>query len=479
MKGAPSSRAFGHLDINERTEIWKKNTVPLVYDWLSSRKFAWPHAAIQFGEELKKDQARLTNRQNGAGLNYTRRSIYLAERTTPRGPEPNTLLQCHARLTLENTCKSEDVAKPWLDDVPSNASKDGISTQDFGLRKRIVHPGEVNKIRCLMPGVVVTHTDSPELYVWDFGRQKSCEIDHPKNKPNTPDCTLVGHTKSAEYAISVACQTTEPDGKADAWVASGGSDCSILVWRLDDYSSHGNMIQAYASMKPALLGGDGTTGHTETVEDVSFCGKDRNLLASAGRDSNLLLWDVRNQDGPTGAVCGAHTGDINSVDFGGVSANLIVTGGSDKHIRVWDNRKLVDSSGKGCPTGDYAEHTEQVNTVMWNAYVPNVFASSSEDGQVLIWDTSATTPPGSATVNCCPQLLFRHVGHNMEREKATVMDFQWLPDESDPWCIASISELIGGEDNGSTLQIWRMSTLLSAPRDQVASQLRTYGGVQT
>lgn len=480
MKGGPGLRAYGHLDSAARAEIWKTSTVPLLYDWLSSRKFSWPHAALQFGEEVKRDQTRVSHRQNG-GLNCTTRSMYLAERTGD-GSEPNTLLQCSARITIENTCKSEEVAKPWLDECASNARNDGISTPEFSLRKRLVHPGEVNKIRSLMPGVVVTHTDSPELFVWDFGRQPHRNMDDRKDKPNTPDCTLVGHTKSAEYAISVASPSTEPesaDDVRDAWVASGGTDCSILVWRLADYSSHGKSIQAFATMKPALQRGDGTTGHTETVEDVSFCGKDRNLIASVGRDSNLLLWDVRKNDGPAGAVCGAHSDDINSVDFGGVNGNLIVTGGSDMHIKVWDNRKLVDSTGKGTPVGDYLEHTEQVNSVMWNTFVPNVFASSSEDGQVLIWDTSATKAGGSANLSCCPELLFRHVGHNLEREKATIMDFHWLPDETDPWCIATISETIGGEGGGSTLQIWRMSTLISSPRDQVASQLRTYGSFQT
>ena len=39
--------------------------------------------------------------------------------------------------------------------------------------KTIVHPGDVNKIRELpqQPGVVVTHTDEPNVYVWNVERQ--------------------------------------------------------------------------------------------------------------------------------------------------------------------------------------------------------------------------------------------------------------------------------------------------------------------
>lgn len=39
--------------------------------------------------------------------------------------------------------------------------------------KTIIHPGEVNKIREVAecPDVVVTHTDAPELYVWNTATQ--------------------------------------------------------------------------------------------------------------------------------------------------------------------------------------------------------------------------------------------------------------------------------------------------------------------
>lgn len=476
-EGAVCARSYGHLDPIERAEEWRRNTVPLIYDWMSSRKFVWPHAAVQFGEEVRKD-VNQTIRQNGVGANWNARSVYLAERTGD-GKEPNTLLKCDARLAIENTNRSSDIAKPWLGESPSNASRDGISTQEFVLRKRLVHPGEVNKIRSIMPGVVVTHTDSPELYVWDFKQQQHREMNAPKHQPNDPTCTLVGHTKSAEYAISVAGEYSKrEDGNSDAWVASGGSDCSVLVWRLADYVAHGPMIRAYASMKPGIQGGGALTGHTATVEDVSF-GKNRNCLASVGRDSSLLLWDMRTQGGPTSPVANAHRGDINSVDFGGCCEYSIVTGGSDMHIRLWDSRKLVNSLGRGAPVADFEEHTEQVNNVAWNRYIPGVFASSSDDGQVLIWKTTQEKMPGAADVNCCPQLLFRHVGHNLEREPASICDFHWVPDEGDPWLLATISETLGGECGGSTLQIWRMSSLVHSHRGEAAAVIKAYGNAQT
>lgn len=430
---------------------------------------------------MRKEFVRQASRQNpsaGSLRNYTTRAIYIGERTG-NGNDPNTLLYCDARLAIEHTSKAEECAKPWHEEVVENARKDGISTTDFFVRKRIIHPGEVNRIRTVLHHVVVTHTDSPELYVWDFTRQHTRGMDQSKHSYNTPDCTLVGHTQNAEYAMSV---TTEPgqvqtgeqqdkNSAPDAWVASGGSDCTVLVWRLNDYQASGTKIPHFAALGPARNSNDDVGGHSATVEGVSFCGQNRNLVSSVGRDSKLLIWDMRNRSGATSAVRHAHDGDINTVDFGGVNGNLIATGGSDTHVKVWDTRKLVNSNGDGVPVGDFAGHTEQVNSVMWNRYVPDVFASCGDDGQVLVWNKSLKDRPGSANVSSCPELLFRHVGHKLLREKAAVVDFQWLPDETDPWCLATVSEMIG-ESLGSILQIWRMSAMISSPRDEIAAQLR-------
>lgn len=438
-----------------------------------------PHAAVQFGHEVRKEHQRQPSRQNSASKKIpysTTRAIYIGERTGD-GADANTLLYCDAKIAVEHT--QVDVAEPWHEEVVDNARKDGVTTPEFQVRKRIIHPGEVNRIRTVMYQVVVTHTDSPELFVWDFSRQNSRGMDQPKNSYNIPDCTLVGHTKNAEYAMSVTTDpgqvvTAEQHDKSnspDAWVASGGSDKTVLVWRLKDYETMGSEIGAYATLGPASETSNDLGGHTATVEAVSFCSQNRNLIASVGRDAKLLLWDMRMGRGAACVVPFAHEGDINDVDFGGVNGNVLCTGGTDERVKVWDVRHLSDTSGQGTPQGDYGEHAAQVNSVMWNRYVPDVFASSGDDGQVLIWNTSLKARPGAANVSTSPELLFRHVGHKLIREKAAVVDFQWLPDETDPWCLATVSELIG-ESMGSILQIWRMSSMLSSPREEISEQLR-------
>lgn len=453
-----------------RERVWKESHVPLLYDWISSRKLCWPNAAVQWGDSVPDDA---NSARRGAVFvddvpNYTTRALYLAERTGD-STDPNTLLYFDARITIENTARADEVATPWLDETVVNARSDGMSTPEFWLRKRVVHPGEVNRIRCVLPGVVVTHTDSPELFVWDFAHLPNREKNAPKNDTSIPTCTLIGHSRNAEYALSVAGPGGDDAMSADAWIASGGADRKVLLWRLADYETMGKDIKSWVSLggKSGVKGS--VLGHAATIEDVSFNGHDRNLIASVARDSALLFWDVRQATRPTGFVRGAHRGDVNACDFGGADMDLLISGGSDMVARVWDRRKLVDSNGGAKPVSEHAEHTGQIQAIMWNKHVRNVFATCAEDGLVLVWDTALASTGRLEAANSC--LLFRHVGHAIHGEESTVVDMDWLPDENDPWCIGSISEMVG-DSGGSTLQMWRMSSLVHSPRETVASELQ-------
>lgn len=363
----------------------------------------------------------------------------MADRTD-NSSDPNTLLQYHVRLPHPLTSRPPVVARPWFDD-PAAAAKDPSSALDFSLRKSIVHtPGEVNKIRVLIPGIVVTHTDSPDLYVWSF---------NSSNPSQAPLTTLTGHNARADYALDTAA----PDH-----LASGGSDAQVLIWQLPPAPN--------ARLQPTVT----LRGHTDTVEAVSFSSADHRLLASCGRDASLLLWDTRNPSHPTAAARAAHSGDVNSCDYGGQNPNHLVSAGADKVVRVWDIRHLSTATA---PTPFYTlrAHHSEVNSVMWNRFVPNVIASGAEDGEVLVWRLGGTGGAqsglgGAETTATSPELLFRHVGHSMTESK--IIDLQWLPARADPWCMASLSELGQG---GSTLQMWRMSDLIYRDGAELAQEL--------
>lgn len=455
--------AVGSLNSSSRFKLWKEQHVPLLYDWLSSRPLVWPSAAVQWGASIED------SRRDRAPNNHTfsNHAVYLAERTGNATTDPNTLLQFEIRVVHEYTNKPSDVARPWAEEAVVTDQSDANSSRDFALRKRIIHPGEVNRIRLISRDVVVTHTDSPHLFVWDFRKQpdrKAREVSH-----NIPDMTLMGHSSNAEYAIDVA---NAPGDDGDKWVLSGGKDCAVLLWRMQDYQSSGQFLNPFVRMAGSH-GIKNPVGHTGHIEDVSFCGKQRNTVSSVGRDAALLLWDVRAPQSPTAFVNKAHRGDINCCDFGGICEYFIGTGGEDKVVRIWDTRKLKSTNDEPQPVRMLRGHTNEITNIMWNRNVSNVCASGGDDGQVLVWkieDTQLQRQAESQHYDASPELIFRHIGHGIADAK--ISDLEWLPCSSDPWCIASLSETFGS--GGSTLQVWRISDIVYRPKEEVAADLRQF-----
>lgn len=470
--GGQHTQPIGSFDRVSRFRIWKDQHVPLLYDWLSSRKLVWPHEALRWGS-LSHEQNR-ARAMTGPNTHVTR-SLFLAERTGSTTRDPNTLLQFDVKVVQELTNKPNDIAKPWHEEAILSERADQVSTKDFWLRKRIIHPGEVNRIRVAGPNLVVTRTDAPELFVWDFATQPDRKKD--ETEPSTPSCSLIGHAKSigTAYAMDVTGGSLVSDQRHDICVVSGGLDCNVLLWRLADYQSTGQRINASVRME-AAKNGDPTTGHLKVIEDVSFNANNKTAIVSVGQDGNMMVWDTRNTAKPSALVLNAHPGDdnkptdINCCDWAGTDGNKIVTGGNDKTIRLWDRRLMLDMRGRVKPVKVMKGHTDQVNHIAWNRYVPGVFASGGEDGNVLIWNLHAEYQrPGSGVYQTSHELMFKHVGHAISPAK--IVDLEWQPSESDPYCLASLST---ADEGGSTLQMWRMSDLIYRPKDEVAADLRQH-----
>eukprot|EP00172_Hildenbrandia_rubra_P004366 Plantae.Rhodophyta-Hildenbrandia_rubra.ctg869.p1 GENE.Plantae.Rhodophyta-Hildenbrandia_rubra.ctg869~~Plantae.Rhodophyta-Hildenbrandia_rubra.ctg869.p1 ORF type:complete len:473 (+),score=62.49 Plantae.Rhodophyta-Hildenbrandia_rubra.ctg869:425-1843(+) len=440
---------------DQRFRVWLNSHVPLLYDWFSSRRMHWPSGCVQWGKQLPPEYARnsIGGGRNGGDSAW---GLYLAERTGDHQDKANTLLFYSVRVRKEFATKFEDVNKGWTNDY---RSADDNSCPDFQLKKRIIHNGEVNRVRCLKRDWVATHTDGPEIYVWDMAKQPHRDAQTSKELYSTPTLTLTGHDGPAEYAMATIA--TEDD--SSVWVASGGRDLKVQLWKLEDSESMGSTIDPSVTFE----------GHSGTVEDVTFCPKESNLLASVGQDEGILFWDARSPRKCTTQVERAHDGDMIAVDWGPVDNNCLLTGGQDNFVKLWDRRYLYDANGIATPLAELGEHTDQILGVQWNPVVPLVLMSHSEDGMVIIWDLSrldktpvVSAAPGKSGGVIQPGVLFRHCGHRYR-----VADAQWLPDENDPWCMTSISEDKNGE--GSTLQIWRMFDVIHRDADEFKSEMST------
>ncbi|KAL2332282.1 hypothetical protein Fmac_019863 [Flemingia macrophylla] len=447
-------KAKGLCRVEERYTQWK-SLVPVLYDWLANHNLVWPSLSCRWGPLL--DQATYKNRHR----------LYLSEQTD--GSVPNTLVIANCEIVKPRVAAAEHISQ-FNEEARSPFVKK---------HKTILHPGEVNRIREFQQhnNIVATHTDSPQVLIWDVEAQPNRNAVLGAATPSRPDLVLTGHRDDAEYALAMC--PTEP------YVLSGGKDKCVVLWSVHDHISTSAVEAGSNDKQGSIIGGNNEKGaksssigprgiyegHTDTVEDVQFCPSSVHEFCSVGDDSRLILWDARVGSSPVVKVDKAHRGDLHCVDWSPHDINFILTGSADNTIHLFDRRNLK-SGEVGSPIHKFEGHDAPVLCVQWNPEKSSVFGSAAEDGIVNIWDhdkVGKTTADStdSKEPNTSPGLFFRHAGH---RDK--VVDIHW--NASDPWTIVSVSDDCESSGGGGTLQIWRMMDIIYRPEEEVLDELEKY-----
>ncbi|TCO53729.1 helix-turn-helix domain-containing protein [Actinocrispum wychmicini] len=238
--------------------------------------------------------------------------------------------------------------------------------------------------------------------LWDV-----TDPEHPRSL-----AVLAGHTGP------VRSMAFSPSG---GMLASGSSDSTIRLWDLADRD------------RPRPL--PSLAGHTQDVYSVAFSPSGRQL-ASASNDNSAILWDISDPAAPRyRKIIDRPQIPLYAVAFS--PSGLLATAGFDADVMVWD------PAAPDQPVTTLHGHTGHVNGL---AFGPSgmVLASVGADATLRLWDLTDQKRPvalGTATDRAGPlaTVAFSPDGHTV----ATTSDVARLWDVGDPTRPTELATLTG------------------------------------
>ena len=120
-------------------------------------------------------------------------------------------------------------------------------------------------------------------------------------------------------------------------------------------------------------------GHTHQVHEVDFS-DDGRLLASAGWDGTIRLWDARTGE-PSARKPMRHGAEIMAVAFS-PTGRMLASAGLDGSVRLWD---VASGRPRGKPL---SRGPKSINAIQFSRD-GDLIASAGEDGSARMWETES------------------------------------------------------------------------------------------
>ncbi|KAK6442187.1 Histone acetyltransferase type B subunit 2 [Oleoguttula sp. CCFEE 5521] len=394
--------------INEEYKIWKKNCV-FLYDIIYSRALEWPTLTTQWLPDVK----------DIPGKPFRMHRMIIGSHTSNQSTDHLQIV--HINIPNPPPAQLDDY-NPRTEELGDyGASKEPMKLE---VVQKIVHPGEVNKARYQPqnPNLIATWSPDHNVYVWDRTKHDSI----PSSNIAKPNATLKGH-KGEGFAL-------EWNPFVEGQLLSGADDSVVHLWDLPrDFSLPSK------ELKPART----FSHHSATVNDLHYHPVyGQNLFGSVSDDQSLQIMDLRRADNikPVIAFPNAHSDAINTLSFHPTMDKLVATAGADKTIAIFDLR--FPKHGR---IHTLAGHKDSITKISWHPTDSAILASAADDRRIIFWDISRAgmeqleedVPDGP------PEMLFMHGGHTNR-----VSDFGW--NANDEWVVVSAAE-----DN--LIQVWRAS----------------------
>ncbi|CEP18892.1 hypothetical protein [Parasitella parasitica] len=131
--------------------------------------------------------------------------------------------------------------------------------------------------------------------------------------------------------------------------------------------------------------------HTGQIRGLDFNKFQHNLLASAGSNSEVYIWDLTKPDTPyTPGQKSQKLDDITSVGWNGQVQHILATSSSTGHTVVWDLRNRKEVMTLSAPNaGGLNAGRRSISSVVWHPDVATQLVTASEDDSnpvVTLWD---------------------------------------------------------------------------------------------
>ncbi len=319
-------------------ESWKR-LVPYLYDWFANHSLVWPSLSCCWGarpdnlmdmvQENKKTSLQggrvmPTNRagswSHAGRVHDSGAVLYLSEQTD--GSVMNTLVMAYLDI-------------PKKKGQYGGAAVNGSPPQQLHVAKTILHPGEVNKVVDIpqYPGVVVTHSDSAEVYVWNMNTQ--------------PD--RVASPKDTEASVA--------------------DDSALILWDTRQTKFTSIVRDAH--------------GKKKDVHCCDWSALTPTRLVTGAQDGSVHVWDTRKMETPVFEFR-HHTQAVINVAWSPHSKDVFATGSDDGLVCLWDVSRGGSGQQKNLPVPDelllqHAGHQTSVVDFCWNPDEPWTIMSASVD----------------------------------------------------------------------------------------------------
>ncbi|CDO93435.1 unnamed protein product [Kluyveromyces dobzhanskii CBS 2104] len=394
--------------IDEEYDLWVSN-VPIMYDFVSETRLTWPSLTVQ----------------------------WLPTEVKPRDVDGQKLLRQELLIGTLTTDEEPNYLKIAAIDLPENVASNKTSVTDddennelshrqskIKIVKKFKHELEVTRARFMpqSPNIIATLNGAGTVYIFD------------RDVKEKDSGAIASYTYHKENGYGLAFNPN-----VSGQLLSASDDSTVALWD----------VSSTASTSPSQT----FNVHTDIVNDCKWHEFKSNLFGTVSEDSTLIIHDSKSGEIASKLTVSA---PFNTLAFSKHSENLIAAAGTDSNVYIYDLRNLNK------PLHSMAGHEDSVTSLEFSVHQDGLLTSSGSDRRVIMWDLlniGAEQQQGDAD-DGAPELFMMHGGH-----RSPVNEFSHNPNV--PWLMCSVEE-------ENVLQIWKpASKIVHPPQPPVDLDIRT------